>query len=493
MSNTTITNVQTSDTFQSWINKTNELIDLVNDNVLLAGPGPGFTVTGNSTLQGSFSANTITANTSTANTSILSNIRKLNDINDYIVAESPVRIQTGVNNIFDLQSTSGNRPIIRMINGGNARWVLQLNGSASGSAFSIQTEGTSNPQLNLTQAGRLTATEFVGDGFLITNLRDSAIPNLNASKITAGTFDVARIPNLDASKITTGTFNINRVPTIPDSKLDTVAASRLTGTILDARIPNLNASKITAGIFNVDRIPDLPASRITSETFNDARIPNTIVRTSRTLIAGTGINISGNGDLSANRTISAVLATQAQAENGTNSTNLMTPLRTKNATDALTPIVKSTTVTAATFSTSSTVSFVEIPNLSVTIIPATINNKVLVTLFISYGQADNQGTALRITRNGIDIGIGAADGSKTRVTAELQGVDQASNQYLFNSSITLLDSPGTTLPCEYKVFVRRLNKTAVPGDFFLNKSSIDTNNANFCRGISTITAMQVAP
>lgn len=47
------------------------------------------------------------------------------------------------------------------------------------------------------------------------------------------------IPNLDASKINAGTF-------------------------ADARIPNLNASKINAGVFNTARIPDLAISKITN-------------------------------------------------------------------------------------------------------------------------------------------------------------------------------------------------------------------------------------
>ena len=73
------------------------------------------------------------------------------------------------------------------------------------------------------------------------------IPNLDAAKVTTGTFDTARIPNLDAAKITSGTFSADR-------------------------IPSLDASKITAGVFSTDRIPNLNASKITSGEFDSQRI-----------------------------------------------------------------------------------------------------------------------------------------------------------------------------------------------------------------------------
>jgi hypothetical protein len=89
------------------------------------------------------------------------------------------------------------------------------------------------------------------------------VPNLDASKITTGTFTTSQIPNLDASKITTGTFT-------------------------SSQIPNLDASKITTGTFTASQIPNLDASKITTGTLPVSR-------------GGTGVgSLTGNGVLSSN-------------------------------------------------------------------------------------------------------------------------------------------------------------------------------------------------
>jgi hypothetical protein len=241
MSNTSVTNLLISDTFQIWINKTNEIIDLMNQNVMLAGSGGGFTVTGNSTLIGSFTANTLNStNSVVSNTLTANSIQKSGDVDENIQIVSPVRILSSVQNIFELASTSGNRPALRMRNGGNATWSIGHLNTASSSGFGIGIDGASTPQLSISQAGRLSAVEFEGNGALITNI--------NASNISSGTLNSSRIPNLDASKITTGTLGAARIPNLDASKITT-------GIFDDARIPGLEASKITSGIISNDRLP----------------------------------------------------------------------------------------------------------------------------------------------------------------------------------------------------------------------------------------------
>jgi hypothetical protein len=222
VSNTNITNVEITDTFQVWINKTNEVVDLINENVLLAGPGAGFTVEGNSTLIGSFTANTLTSDTLTSDSISIATVERKDDLSLPINFTSPVSITSNVENIFTVTTTAGNRPILRLVNGANARWAIGQSTSSASSPITIRLEGSTNPQLTLTQAGRLSVSELEGNGSLITNINANnissgtidagIIPNLNANKITAGTLDVAIIPDLNASKITSGTIADSVLP-----------------------------------------------------------------------------------------------------------------------------------------------------------------------------------------------------------------------------------------------------------------------------------------
>ena len=148
-------------------------------------------------------------------------------------------------------------------------------------------------------------------------LDPSDIPNLDADKVTSGTFATARIPNLAASKITSGILAVarggtglataaaNKIFAGPTSGNDAAPSWR---SLAAADIPNLAASKITSGILAIarggtgaataaankifagpasgddaapswrslvsDDIPNLAAGKITSGTFAAARIPS---------------------------------------------------------------------------------------------------------------------------------------------------------------------------------------------------------------------------
>lgn len=83
----------------------------------------------------------------------------------------------------------------------------------------------------------------------------SDVPNLDAAKITTGSFHVDRIPALDAAKITSGVLAVARIPTLP-------ASSITSGVLGVARIPDLDASKITTGVLNLNRFPSIPNTLI---------------------------------------------------------------------------------------------------------------------------------------------------------------------------------------------------------------------------------------
>jgi phage-related tail fiber protein len=76
---------------------------------------------------------------------------------------------------------------------------------------------------------------------------------------------------------------------------------------------------------------DGPGSGLDADQL-DGKQAAAFVQTSRSVSTGTGL--TGGGDLSSNRTLSAVIPSEAEAEAGTNNTKLMTPLRTKQAINA---------------------------------------------------------------------------------------------------------------------------------------------------------------
>ena len=146
---------------------------------------------------------------------------------------------------------------------------------------------------------------------------DSDIPALNASKVTGGTFDDARIPNLGASKVTSGTFDDARIPDLGASKVTS-------GTFADARIPDLNTSKLTAGTLPVARggtgltdISSLLNSNVTSVSGNAGTA--TALATARSI---NGVSFDGTSDITVTAAGSTLSDLVPIANGGTGANNV---------------------------------------------------------------------------------------------------------------------------------------------------------------------------
>ncbi len=269
-----------TDKFSDLLDRTNAVIEVINDNVLIAVAGSSTPRTGDVSLQGTLESDEFVAQNSTTNSLSVDTLVNRSNPVDYININSPLRVDTqsssSQEDALALKTNEGFRPIIGLINGSARKWEMRLETPTDETAFNVVTGVGVNPQLRIEQDGTLTATKFSADGLLVENINastmdtgtigESSVPNLDANKITSGTFTAERIPNIDANKITSGIFAAERMPDL--------AASKITSGIFTAeRIPNLDASKITSGTFTAERMPDLAASKITSGTINSALLP----------------------------------------------------------------------------------------------------------------------------------------------------------------------------------------------------------------------------
>lgn len=150
--------------------------------------------------------------------------------------------------------------------------------------------------------------------------------------------------------------------------------------------------------------------------------------------------------------------------------------------------VASTTKTDA-FSTTST-SFTDVTGLSATITPTSSSSKILITASLTVSMTYNavNRLAFRFSGGNSTNYVGDSSGSRTRSSVGIHIHDvfriEAQN---FPVSMMYLDSPATTSATTYVV---QMNVGAGTG--YVNRSATDTDSAQFSRGASTITLMEIA-
>lgn len=143
------------------------------------------------------------------------------------------------------------------------------------------------------------------------------------------------------------------------------------------------------------------------------------------------------------------------------------------------------TVKTNTFSGAANGTPLLVTGLSATITPSSTSNKILVIGHINYASlGTTYGGWFR--RNGVDIGIGDAAGSRQRVSLGMAFVTDLNQTNTFIYSF--LDSPASTSALTYQFYVNNDNGN----NLFINRSSSDSDASVGKRGISTVTLLEVS-
>jgi hypothetical protein len=153
--------------------------------------------------------------------------------------------------------------------------------------------------------------------------------------------------------------------------------------------------------------------------------------------------------------------------------------------------VQSTTLTDI-FTTSTTNTWTDITGLSVSITPKSTSSKVFLSATISYGGAVNLYAGIRFVRNSTEIAIGDSAGSRIRVSGTLSADNDSSSgsAKLLSTTVSHLDSPSSTSAVTYKL--QNYIDSVVAGTLAINVAGANVDSSFYFRGVSTITAMEIA-
>jgi hypothetical protein len=161
-------------------------------------------------------------------------------------------------------------------------------------------------------------------------------------------------------------------------------------------------------------------------------------------------------------------------------------------TDSILQVKSATQTAVASFASSSTSTFVDLSGLSVSITPASTDNKILVMFNVNCSQTTTATLHVRIVRDSTAIYIGDAEGSNRIRSSALSRT--ASSPYaleLPNLGGMHLDSPSSTSAVTYKL--QGTLGSTYSGTFYVNRMSNNNSDSDFVgRTASNITVMEIA-
>lgn len=137
--------------------------------------------------------------------------------------------------------------------------------------------------------------------------------------------------------------------------------------------------------------------------------------------------------------------------------------------------------------TTSSATWVDVTGLSVTITPSSTSSKILV--LASVGVGAQAATMIKLTGGNTATYVGDAAGSRERGVGYQHistgyGVTHGPATY----SAMYLDSPATTSATTYKVQTQAFSGYVA----YINRSHNDSDTADYMRGASTITVMEIS-
>jgi hypothetical protein len=137
--------------------------------------------------------------------------------------------------------------------------------------------------------------------------------------------------------------------------------------------------------------------------------------------------------------------------------------------------------------THSSTTFTTVTGLTVDITPSSTASKILVTINVQGSQdVGTNDCFVAIYRDSTPIGVGDADGNRTRNSFILQST---ATGWAESGSMTTLDSPSTTSQITYSVKVAARNS----GTIFINRSEVNSDATSGAGSMaSSITVMEIA-
>ncbi|MAG19784.1 MAG: hypothetical protein CMB98_06880 [Flavobacteriaceae bacterium] len=146
---------------------------------------------------------------------------------------------------------------------------------------------------------------------------------------------------------------------------------------------------------------------------------------------------------------------------------------------------------AGTQSTTSQ-TFIDITNLSISMTPTTANSKFFVSCSIAVANSQHF-TYMRFVRNGTVLLVNDDIGNRQTGHFNYATTNNGSSNYvMLHVPSQVLDSPSTTSTVTYKV--QMAIRTDGSGTAYINRTTRDLNNSGGYdgRGVSTLTVMEIA-